>query len=117
MVDTVSVAAGSAVYGPDNPPRLRKPGESVDEYRVAMGWSGRGLNSIVFKYTGACVEIHRVSVGIHEDVIAVGDPDSAAYEWVVVRGDEVLSHSDVAYGSPAVALRDGLIEYFGLPGM
>ena len=25
-------------YGPDNPPRLRKPGESVEEYREAMGW-------------------------------------------------------------------------------
>ena len=26
-------------FGPDNPPRLRKPGESLDEYRAAMGWS------------------------------------------------------------------------------
>lgn len=25
-------------YGPDNPPRLRRPGESVQEYRSAMGW-------------------------------------------------------------------------------
>ena len=25
-------------YGPDNPPRLRKPGESLDEYRTTMGW-------------------------------------------------------------------------------
>jgi hypothetical protein len=25
-------------YGPDNPPRLRKPGESVEDYRIAMGW-------------------------------------------------------------------------------
>lgn len=25
-------------YTPDNPPRLRKPGESLGEYRVAMGW-------------------------------------------------------------------------------
>lgn len=27
------------VYGPDNPPRLRKPGESLSDYRSAMGWS------------------------------------------------------------------------------
>lgn len=26
-------------YAPDNPPRLRKTGESVEEYRAAMGWS------------------------------------------------------------------------------
>lgn len=26
-------------YGPDNPPRLRIPGESVGEYRAAMGWT------------------------------------------------------------------------------
>jgi hypothetical protein len=25
-------------YTPDEPPRLRKPGESQAEYRVAMGW-------------------------------------------------------------------------------
>lgn len=29
----------SPAFGPDNPPRLRKPGESLDEYRSAMGWS------------------------------------------------------------------------------
>lgn len=29
----------SAKYGPDNPPRLRKPGESVSDYRAAMGWN------------------------------------------------------------------------------
>jgi hypothetical protein len=32
-------AGGQApAYGPDNPPRLRKQGESVEDYRVAMGW-------------------------------------------------------------------------------
>ena len=25
-------------YGPENPPRLRKPGESVEQYSAAMGW-------------------------------------------------------------------------------
>lgn len=28
----------SKTYGPDNPPRLRAPGESVRDYRVSMGW-------------------------------------------------------------------------------
>ena len=31
-------------YGPDNPPRLRKPGESVEEYREAMGWGNKTPN-------------------------------------------------------------------------
>ncbi len=26
-------------YGPSNPPRLRKDGESVEHYRAAMGWA------------------------------------------------------------------------------
>lgn len=26
-------------FGPNNPPRLRKPGESLADYRAAMGWS------------------------------------------------------------------------------
>lgn len=28
----------SPAYGPDNPPRLRRPDESVEAYREAMGW-------------------------------------------------------------------------------
>ena len=32
-------------YGPDNPPRLRKPGESIEEYRAAMGWSNKTPNA------------------------------------------------------------------------
>lgn len=34
-------------YGPDNPPRLRKPGESIEEYRAAMGWSNKTPNAKV----------------------------------------------------------------------
>lgn len=30
--------AQKPAYGPDNPPRLRMSGESVEEYRIAMGW-------------------------------------------------------------------------------
>lgn len=33
-------------YGPNNPPRLRKDGESVDEYRSAMGWSSDELVAV-----------------------------------------------------------------------
>ena len=30
-------------YGPNNPPRLRKPSESVEDYRAAMGWGQQEL--------------------------------------------------------------------------
>lgn len=30
-------------YSPDSPPRLRKPGESIEAYQVAMGWAENGL--------------------------------------------------------------------------
>lgn len=37
--DDDAIAGGQKpVYGPDNPPRLRMPGESVQDYRIAMGW-------------------------------------------------------------------------------
>lgn len=29
-------------YGPNNPPRFRRPGESVQEYRASMGWAAEG---------------------------------------------------------------------------
>ncbi len=32
-------------YGPDNPPRLRKPGESLEDYRTAMGWGNKTPNA------------------------------------------------------------------------
>ena len=48
----------SKPYGPDNPPRLRKPGESVDEYRAAMGWSTKTPN-VVGK--GRCATLYRAA--------------------------------------------------------
>lgn len=36
-------------YGPDNPPRLRKQGESVEEYRKAMGWKNTPSQSITLE--------------------------------------------------------------------
>ena len=37
--------AEKPAYGPDNPPRLRKPDESVEEYRAAMGWGTKTPNA------------------------------------------------------------------------
>ena len=42
-------------YGPDNPPRLRKPGESVEEYREAMGWGTTPPNAeLTGRASAAC---------------------------------------------------------------
>lgn len=38
-----------------------------------------------------------------------------SYEWAIITGCEVERHSNDGYGAPEIALRDGLIAYFGLP--
>lgn len=49
-----------------------------------------------------------------DSIEVVGDPDNASYEWVVRRADEI-KHSDVGYGHSSIALRDALVEYYGVP--
>lgn len=45
-----------------------------------------------------------------------GDPENACYEWCLVgKDDQVKQHSNCAYGSSSIALRDGLCAYHGLP--
>lgn len=57
--------------------------------------------------------MHHITGDARGDSIeVVGNPDNASYEWVVRRGDEI-KHSDMGYGHSSVALRDGLIEYYG----
>lgn len=68
-----------------------------------------------FRYTENRKTLHSIPVGMTDLVEVVGDPDNAAYEWLVRTPDGVREHSDVAYGSPEVALRDGLIAYCGMP--
>lgn len=71
-------------------------------------------NSIDFKYTNNVLELHRIPCGLDDAVLVVGDPDNAAYEWVIHRlGTGVLQHSDDAFGSPEAALRAGLNAYLG----
>lgn len=67
-----------------------------------------------FRYTENIAEIHRIACGLDDAVVVVGDPENAAYEWVIEWLSEgVLKHSDDAFGSPEVALRAGLNAYFG----
>jgi hypothetical protein len=49
-----------------------------------------------------------ISVGLDCLCGVFGDGDNCAYEWFVWREEGVLQTSDVAYGSPEAALRDGL---------
>ena len=59
--------------------------------------------------------IHHLDGDSPGDAIeVVGDPDNASYEWLVRRGDEI-KHSDCGYGHSTIALRDALVEYYGLP--
>lgn len=69
-------------------------------------------SKVQFRYTRNEEQIFEIPCGIDDAVIVVGDPDNAAYEWVIHRfGVGVLAHSDDAYGAAEVALRDGLTKY------
>ena len=45
MLEQNDMPATPSKYGPENPPRLRKPVESVEQYRMAMGWSTTSPNA------------------------------------------------------------------------
>jgi hypothetical protein len=71
------------------------------------------MQKLSFRYTGNKATVHTMPCGMVDSVDVVGDPDNAAYEWVILRNGQPAEHSDCAYGSPEVALRDGLIAYLG----
>lgn len=59
--------------------------------------------------------VHSITLdGFDHTLEVVGNPEWASYEWVIRRGGEV-EHSDCGYGIAAVALRDGLVAYYGVP--
>ena len=70
----------------------------------------RSLGDVKLSYTEAISLYHCVALGMGDSYCGVfGDGDNAAYEWFIWRGGS-LRTSNVAYGSPEVALRDVLIE-------
>lgn len=73
------------------------------------------LNSLRLKYGRAVAIVHALEVDHVNRVLVVGDPDNGCYEWALEKNSAIQLHSDVAYGSPEVALRDGLIAFYGLP--
>lgn len=73
------------------------------------------------RYADATAILHATEVDTGPDglLVVVGDPECGAYEWALLLGEgpaqRVEQHSNVGYGMPAVALRDGLIVAYGLP--
>lgn len=70
-----------------------------------------------FRFITETTVVHSIPVGTTDDVVqVVGEPENGVYEWVINDQDnDTRRFSDVGYGSPAVALRDGLIAALGLP--
>jgi hypothetical protein len=64
-----------------------------------------------FNYTTNRQILHVIPVGIRDRVEVVGDPENCSYEWIIYTPEGVREHSDMGYGSPEIALRDGLITY------
>lgn len=68
-----------------------------------------------FNYTRVTHEMYRVVADHKTEIVIVGDPANGCYEWMLRSGKRVERHSDMGYGEPALAMRDGLIAYYGLP--
>ena len=73
-------------------------------------------NKLVLHYTDDVRTLLTVECDSGLSVEVFGDGDNGSYEWRLV-GDNGLveQHSDCGYGIPAIALRDGLIAYYGMP--
>lgn len=57
--------------------------------------------------------VRRLELEGDDCAYVVGDPENAAYEYVLTSGSEVTEHSNAGYGIPNAALRDALISYYG----
>lgn len=64
--------------------------------------------------TARLMILHEIWLCDGHVLFVVGDPDNGSYEWVIQHGAE-LEHSNCGYSIPFVALRDGLIAYWGSP--
>jgi hypothetical protein len=70
------------------------------------------LERVRLRYTNSVAIYHYFALGLEgADCGVFGDGDNAAYEWFVWRNG-VVETSDVAYGSPEIALRDVLAKVY-----
>lgn len=59
-------------------------------------------------------ECYRIPLDHLHQLAVVGDVANACYEWVIEKQGKIVAHSNVGYGDSSIALRDGLIAYYGL---
>lgn len=73
-------------------------------------------NKLVLHYTDDVRTLLTVECDGGLSVEVFGDGDNGSYEWRLVADNGLVEqHSDCGYGIPALALRDGLIAYYGPP--
>lgn len=73
-------------------------------------------NKISLDYTKDVKTLLSIQVDMGMTLEVFGEPDAANYEWrLVLDNGLVEQHSNVGYGVPAVALRDGLCAFLGVP--
>lgn len=66
--------------------------------------------------------LHELEIDDGYFIRVIGDPDNGGYEWVIERPGPTpytkrpaIEFSNVGYGITEIALRDGMIAYYGLP--
>lgn len=69
-------------------------------------------------YTRPKCVLHELPLAPEIILRVIGDPENGGYEWViesVATNERELESSNCGYGQSAIALRDGLIAFFGVP--
>ena len=77
-------------------------------------------NSLNLKFTPDVATLEAIKLDLSSGMTAevFGDPESATYEWRLVRDDGMVEqHSDCGYGIPSIALRDALVAFYGPPSL
>lgn len=69
--------------------------------------------NVEFKYTRNVAEVMRLDLEGADVLVIRGEPDMAAYEWVLIKGGDAVANSNEGYGWSLAALRDGLAFYTG----
>lgn len=73
-------------------------------------------DSLVLHFSSDVKTLLTIPCDSGDSIEVFGDPENASYEWRLVdEAGLVEQHSDCGYGLPAIALRDGLIAFYGLP--
>jgi hypothetical protein len=74
--------------------------------------TGPRARHVVLHYSQDVKTLHVLHVDMDVTVETFGDPNNGSYEWLIREHGVVTKHSDCGYGQDALALRDGLNEWF-----